>query len=199
MFFVSLYNFQSLGKNKLDQSKDSMTGEHKIKNTSLTDLEFIYELFEHSIQYQERNGYPVWRGYDKGALIKDLENKNQYKVIIDSIIGIVFSVCYADKILWREMEKGDAIYIHRMVVNPKCKGQKLFGVVLDWTIEHAKQKGLSFIRLDTWADNPKIIDYYKSFGFTFMGNYTTSESLELPSHNRNLGLALLELKLSKTL
>lgn len=174
-----------------------MTSQHKIENTTFSDLEFIYKLFDHSIQYQERNGYPVWRNYDKGALIKDVENKNQYKIIIDSQIGIVYSVCYADQVIWRGKEKGDSIYLHRIVVNPAFKGQKLFGLILGWAIEHSKQKGLKFIRMDTWADNPIIIDYYKGFGFTFIGNYTTPDSLELPSHNRNLALALLELQLHK--
>lgn len=179
--------------------KDPMTIQHKIENTTLTDLEFIYELFDHSIQYQEQKGYPVWRGYDKSALIKDVENKNQYKIIINSQPGIVFSVCYADQVIWREKEKGDSIYLHRIVVNPAFKGQKLFGLILDWTIQHAKQKGLRFVRMDTWANNPTIIDYYKTFGFTFIGNYTTPDSLELPTHNRNLPLALLELELNKGL
>jgi len=174
-----------------------MTGQNKIENTTLSDLEFIYELFDHSVKYQERNGYPVWRGYDKGALVKDVENENQYKIIIESQIAIVFSVCYADKIIWREKEQEDSIYLHRIVVNPAFKGQKLFGQILAWAIEHSKLKGLDFIRMDTWADNPTIIDYYKSFGFTFMGNYTTPDSLALPAHNRKLPLALLELKLNK--
>ena len=174
--------------------KISVSNHYKTENTTLADLEFIYELFEHSIQYQEQKGTKVWRDYDKGALIRDIENKNQYKIVIDDKIGIVFSVAYTDKIIWREMEKGDAIYLHRIVVNPVFKGQKLFGVILDWVIQHTKQKGLRFIRMDTWADNPGIIEYYKSFGFIFKGNYTTPDSLELPVHNRKLGLALLEMK-----
>ena len=173
-----------------------MVGQHRIENTTLSDLEIIYGLFDSSIEYQERKGYPVWRGYDKSALIKDVENQNQYKIIIDSQVAIVFSVCYTDKVIWREREKGDSIYLHRIVVNPACKGQKLFGQILDWTIEHAKQRGLRFIRMDTWAHNPSLVDYYKSFGFTFIGNYTTPDSVELPSHNRNLELTLLELKLN---
>ncbi len=173
-----------------------MPAQHTIENTALTDLEFIYKLFDHSIHYQERKGYPVWRDYDKGALIKDVENQNQYKIIIDSKLGIVFSVCYSDPVIWREREQGDSIYLHRIVVNPEFKGQKLFGLILDWSIEHSKQKGLRSIRMDTWANNSTLIDYYKSFGFIFMGNYTTPDSLELPSHNRKLALALLELEVS---
>jgi len=151
-------------------------------------------LFEQSISYQEKKGYPVWRNYDRNAIIKDIENKNQYKVVINSKTAIVFSVCYADKIIWRDFDKEDSIYLHRIVVNPELKGQKLFGKILDWAISHCRQKGLNSIRMDTWAANPTIIEYYKTFGFTIIENYTTPDSTELPVHNRNLALTLLEYK-----
>jgi ribosomal protein S18 acetylase RimI-like enzyme len=167
----------------------------EIVNTESRDLEQIFELFEHSINYQEKNGYPVWRNYDKNAIIKDIADKNQYKVVIDSKTAIAFSVRYSDKIIWRDLDKADSIYLHRIVVNPEFKGQKLFGRILDWVKEHSKQKGLSSIRMDTWAANPTIIDYYKSFGFTFVETYTTPDSEELPVHNRKLALTLLEYKL----
>ena len=48
--------------------------------------------------------------------------------------------------------------------------------------------------MDTWADNPTIIDYYKSFGFVFLNNFVTSDTLNLPVQHRNISLALLEYK-----
>lgn len=167
----------------------------EIRNTEMSDLGQIFELFEHSINYQEKKGYPVWRDYDKNAIIRDIQNKNQYKVVVDAKTGIVFSVCYTDKLIWRDLDKGDSIYLHRIVVNPELKGQKLFGVILNWAIGLSKQKGLSSIRMDTWAANPTLINYYKSFGFAFIENYTTPDIEELPVHNRNLAMTLLEYKL----
>jgi len=169
----------------------------EVINTQMGDLDQIFELFEHSIQYQEKKGYPVWRNYDKSAIIKDLADRNQYKVVIDSMTAIVFSVCYTDKVIWRDLDQGNSIYLHRIVVNRECKGQKLFGTILDWAIKQSKQKGFDRIRMDTWAANPTLIAYYKNFGFTFIENYTTPDSKELPVHNRNLALALLEYKLEK--
>jgi ribosomal protein S18 acetylase RimI-like enzyme len=166
----------------------------EVINTERSDLEQIFGLFEHSIDYQERKGYPVWRNYDKNAIIKDIADKNQYKVVVGAKTAIVFSVRYSDKVIWRHLDTGNSIYLHRIVVNPEFKGQRLFGTILDWAIEHSKQKGLSSIRMDTWAANPTIIDYYKSFGFAFIENYTTPDSEELPVHNRNLALTLLEYK-----
>lgn len=168
----------------------------KIEHTTTTDLEFIYTLFDQAIAYQQRKGYPVWKGYDKNAFRQDIEAGNQYKILIDAQIAIVFSVCYTDKVIWREKENGTAVYLHRIAVNPAFKGQQLFGAILDWTKAHALEKGLAFIRMDTWADNPTILEYYKSYGFSFVENYTTPDSTELPSQHRNLGLALLEMRLS---
>lgn len=165
---------------------------HTVLATTASDLPQIFQLFDLSVEYQKRNGYPDWANYDKKAIIRDQENGNQYKVVIDNRIAIVFSACYTDKLIWREMDKGDSVYLHRIVGNPEFKGQKLFGVILDWTKEHVRLKNLKTIRMDTWAANPKIIEYYKEFGFKIIENYTTPDIPELPVHNRNLAMTLLE-------
>lgn len=172
-----------------------MTRHYEVMHTSQEDLNLIYELFEHSIKYQEKRGFPVWKNYDRSAIVRDIEEKNQYKVEENGQVAIVFSVCYSDKVIWREMEKGDAIYLHRIVVNPVFKGQKLFGTILRWAIQHGNEKALKFVRMDTWAANPNIVEYYKGFGFKFIENFTTPDSAELPVHNRNLPLTLLEYKI----
>jgi GNAT superfamily N-acetyltransferase len=169
-----------------------MAEELKVVNTELDDLDMIFKLFEHSIAYQEKKNFPVWRNYDKNAVKRDIEIQNQYKVVNNGDILIIFSVCYTDKIIWRELDTGRSIYLHRIVVNPEFKGQRLFGIILDWAIRHSKQMRISSIRMDTWSSNSTIIEYYKSFGFKFVENFTTPDSPELPVHNRNLSLALLE-------
>lgn len=121
----------------------------KVENTTMSDLEDVYAFFGHSIAYQEKHGYPSWKNYDRKAIIKDIEDKNQYKVSMDGKTGIVFSVCYTDRIIWRHHDKGDAVYLHRIVVNPDFKGQKLFGAILDWAIDHCRQKKFGTIRMDT--------------------------------------------------
>lgn len=169
-----------------------MSQPFKIVNTEMEDLATIVQLFEDSIVYQERNGYPNWKNYDKNAIVQDIKNKNQYKAVNDEGTGIVFSVSYSDKIIWRQMDDGLSIYLHRIVVNPAFKGQKLFGLIVDWAKDHVNQKGLKNIRMDTWANNPNIIEYYKRFGFAVIENFTTPDTEELPVHNRKLPLILLE-------
>lgn len=166
--------------------------ECQILPTEPDDLPVIFHFFESSIIYQEKNAYPSWRNYDRDAVIRDMENKRQFKVILNQQIAIVFSIRYDDKIIWREHDHGNSLYLHRIVVNPAFKGQKSFGRILNWSVTHCSERGLSFIRMDTWADNPVLIEYYKSFGFRIVETFTTPDVVELPVHNRNLRLTLLE-------
>lgn len=100
-----------------------------------------------------------------------------------------------DPLIWREKDKRNSIYLHRIIVNQNFKGQKQFKKVLQWAIEYASDHHLDSIRMDTWAENETIIDYYKSYGFKFIENFKTKNTKELPIQHRNLNVALLEYKL----
>lgn len=168
---------------------------YKISNTELSDLKIIYQLFEEAIDYIKKKNYVGWTTYDKNFIKQDISNKLQFKITSKNNILCVFSICFSDSLIWRKMEKGDAIYLHRIVVNPEFKGQKQFEKTLNWVIEFANENGLKYIRMDTWAANPNIIEYYKSYGFTHIEDYTTPNTFELPEQHRNLKVALLEFKL----
>ena len=163
-----------------------------IVNTTKNDLDQVLWLFEQAMSLQGKDGYRVWNSIDKTALEEDIGNNLQYKLVdgIDTLC--IFSIQNEDPFIWRDKDNGDAVYLHRIVVNPNFKGQRLFEKVLSWTIEYAHDKELKFVRMDTWAENTKIIDYYKSFGFRLVEYYKTGDETELPSQNRNLHVALLE-------
>ncbi len=92
-----------------------MTDRLEIVNTTPQDLEQIHTFFEESIRYQLEHALPDWKNYDRNAIVNDIRNNLQYKIISNDQMAIVFSVCYADKIIWREHERGDALYLHRIV------------------------------------------------------------------------------------
>lgn len=174
---------------KLNVNQDTC---YLIEHTNKEDLRSIYSLFEEAIDYQKRNHYPVWKGYDKKVISNDIEKGLQFKLTIDGAIAFFFSLCHSDKIIWGGKDDNSAVYIHRMVVNPKFKGKQLFFISLDWIKQYAKDYELNFIRMDTWADNPNLIAYYQKFGFTVVDRITTPDSDELPFPQRNNNIVLLE-------
>lgn len=169
--------------------------EFYIKKADPTDLEIIFQLFEEAINFQKQNNYIGWKEYDQTFLSNEVNNGFLYKIIVDDAIACIFSICYADPFIWREMEQGNALYLHRIVLNRKFAGKRLFEKVLEWSIYHAHTENLQYIRMDTWAENEKIIDYYKSYGFRYIETYTTGNNIELPIQHRNLNITLLEFSL----
>lgn len=168
----------------------------KIVNTTKTDLDVILWLFEQAMDLQGKNGYKVWNNIDINGLKKDIENNLQYKILRGSDILCIFSVQYSDPFIWRDRDQNDAIYLHRIVVNPNFKGQRQFQTVLDWVVQFSLANKLRYVRMDTWAENEKLIEYYKPFGFKFIENYRTKDEPELPIQNRNLNVALLEMEVT---
>ena len=168
---------------------------YQILNTIKSDLPFIYWLFDEAIAFQKRKNVPVWPTYDKPVLNQDIEQKLQYKIVKEGEIACIFTICYSDKIVWREHDKDDSIFLHRIVTNPKFKGQKLFEKVFEWSKKHAQEKGLKYVRMDTWGDNPNLIAYYQSFGFEKVEYFTTPDTEELPIQQRENYVVLLEFKL----
>lgn len=156
------------------------------------DMPVIYDLFEQAIRFQKANQYIGWNDYDKEFIRSDIKKGFLHKLVTRDEIACIFSICLCDELIWRQREKGNAVYLHRIVLNRKFAGEKLFGHVLDWVVQFANENKLLFIRMDTWADNKKIIAYYMGYGFTFIENYTTPATGALPIQHRNLRVALLE-------
>ena len=63
---------------------------------------------------------------------------------------------------------------------------------MNWCVDYTIKRELRNIRMDTWEDNPDLVNYYKSFGFRIVGNLTTPDSEELPIQQRNNRVVLLE-------
>lgn len=168
------------------------------EEASLDDLPVICQLFEEAIGFQKANHYLGWNTYDEAYIKTDFQNKSLFKIIKETHIIGIFSICLTDPLIWREMERGDAMYLHRIILNRRFAGEKIFQRILGWAIQSCNRNGLRNIRMDTWAGNEKLINYYRSYGFKFIENYTTPDNENLPLQHRNLNVALLELKLRES-
>jgi RimJ/RimL family protein N-acetyltransferase len=167
--------------------------ETRIVNTTREDESFIYWLFDQAIHYQQQNGYPAWKGYDKKALQAEIANGLQYKIVNGQDILGVFSITYNDPGTWGEFDTGKALFLHRTITNPDFKGRRIFEKIRNWAVQFAREKELNYIRMDTWADNQQLIAYYQNYGFRVVASRTTSDDPELPEQNRNLNVTLLEM------
>ena len=156
----------------------------------------IFELYDKAIAFQRTVFDKTWISFAPEQVATEIAQERLWKIVDDGRIANIFSVTYHDPILWGERSSAPAIYIHRIVTDPAFRGRGYVQAITDWAKLHAKEKGLRFVRMDTWSDNQKLLDYYQNCGFKFLGNVTPEESETLPPHYRGLSLALLEIDLN---
>lgn len=72
----------------------------------------------------------------------------------------------ADADFWRKTDRvRSALYVHRMAVARRESGIGLGAAMLDWAAERVVRAGRSRLRLDAWATNTGLHQYYEKLGF----------------------------------
>jgi ribosomal protein S18 acetylase RimI-like enzyme len=146
-----------------------------------------------ALAYQKREGLQIWPAYPEKALREEIEARRHFSAFTpEGVLAGYFSLALSDVEIWSEKEKGDAIYIHRMCVNPECKGSRLAAWALAWAHGYAAGCGRKYVRMDTWGDNPRLIGYYVACGFRQAGNRQMGGVRDLSPHYQNAYLALFE-------
>jgi GNAT superfamily N-acetyltransferase len=165
-----------------------------ILNSTPEDIDFIFELYRLASEYQRKNGYNMWKDFERELIETEINEKRLWKVVEDGEIACIFSIFYNDPLLWGKDDNEFSIYIHRIATNPKFKGRGMTNLIIDWAKAHAKETGRKFIRMDTWADNKNLADYYVKCGFNIAGyKQLDKEAKGLPKHYSTLSLVLFEI------
>src|SRR5579872_4106650 len=105
----------------------------EIVNSTLEDIDTIFELYRGAIEYQKANNYNLWKEFDRDMIIEEIKDKRNWKILIDGQMACVFSVIYSDPLLWGEQDNEFSIYLHRITTNLAFKGRGLMKVIIDWS------------------------------------------------------------------
>ncbi|MDQ7949105.1 MAG: GNAT family N-acetyltransferase [Pedobacter sp.] len=165
----------------------------QIQQSTPTDLELIFEFYGYAVAHQKEVSDQHWEGFDPVLVKQEIAEGRQYQVLVDGQVACVFVVTFNDKQIWKERSNDPAIYVHRIVTHPSYRGLGFVGHITDWAIGYAKQHALQFVRLDTWADNEKLNQYYQRFGFQPAGNILITANSGLPKHYEGIELSLFEI------
>jgi len=164
-------------------------------NSTQTDFDEIFRLYDAAIEFQKTKFDKSWLPFDRAMIKREIAEKRNWKILIDNKIACIFSITFEDPFIWKEKNAEPAVYIHRIVTNPEFRGNKFVPKITDWAREYARSLGKKFIRMDTWGDNQKLIDYYTACGFEFLGVITPTKSPDLPKHYEGISLSLFEIKI----
>ena len=88
----------------------------------------------------------------------------------DEAVG-TYLIAWSDPYIWKELDDGEAGYIHRLAVRRDCKGMGLGRLLLAHAERQIAGRGKRFVRLDCMADNERLNRYYRDAGYVFVRRF----------------------------
>jgi ribosomal protein S18 acetylase RimI-like enzyme len=165
----------------------------EIQNSTIEDLDFIFNLYRAASAYQKERFISHWPEFDREMVSNEIFEKRQWKLIIEGEIVCIWATTFSDPLIWVDRDADPSVYIHRISANPNCRGKGFVKQIVEWSKLYAIQNNKNFIRLDTVGENQKLIQHYTSFGFDFLGFYQLTNTAGLPKHYDNAIVSLFEL------
>ena len=164
-----------------------------IINCTPADINTLLQLYQWGKEYQQKKSNQNWGNFDRVGLAQEIEEKRLWKIVENNTIVCVFLTANSDPHIWGEKNNDPAIYLHRIVTHPAYRGNGYTNKIIAWAKKIGKKSGKKFIRIDTWHDNQKLIDFYTRCGFTFRGIIKPEITDRLPEHYRGISLCLFEI------
>ena len=182
------WNWRRRPRHRLD-----LAWEMKIHRSPSSSVPLFRDCWAAAVEYQKTANLPLWPAYPEAVIDREIGEGLHYSALLsDGQLAGFFSLVLADPLIWEEKEQGDAIYIHRMCVNPACRGNRLAAWVLAWAYGYTSGCGRRFVRMDTWGDNERILAHYAACGFQLVGKRRIGIVPGLSPHYYNANLALFE-------
>jgi ribosomal protein S18 acetylase RimI-like enzyme len=170
----------------------SETSSWRCEVASRADLPDVRAAYEHARTMQRERSAIVWPEFADDAILREIEDLRLFRVVIDDTLAGVFSVAYDDSAIWGSHERGEHLYLHRIARAAGCPSRGLVDAVLSWATERCTSLGRAGLRMDTWASNTALIEFYRERGFHLVEERRLGADPRLPSHYHGNAFALLE-------
>ncbi len=124
-----------------------------------------------------------WPIFEVDRIVEDIAATRLLVLSRDgSAVGAV-TIAEEDPLIWTD--DVPALYVHRLVVARSLKGQDLGRVMVNLVEDRAIELRKSVLRLDCWANNVRLKNYYERLGFRNIGDITIGSVPSLPKHYQN--------------
>ena len=151
------------------------------KKATIDEIDHALELFKLASQSLSEKNVSQWSYWsdppeEKITWVKEGFDKGEF-FFVYSHSGIkvaMFRLLQNDTLYWGEKGLENNIkYVHSLVVRPDFSGLGIGKIVMLKLIENMKSEGVKKFRLDCDGSNPKLCQYYESYGFNKVGEKET--------------------------
>ena len=147
-----------------------------IRKGKISDLDNIMKMYKSCVSGMIKNGIDQWdESYpDNKTIFEDLDNQSYYVVEEKKeIIGGINIDQNQDKtyldINWED-KTNSFLVVHRLAVKEEFWNKKIGKDLMLFAEKIVIKKGLNSIRLDTYSNNPKAMEFYRRLGYRELGS-----------------------------
>ena len=155
------------------------------KKAKIDELDHALELFKLASLSLGKKNVSQWAYWsdppeEKITWVKEGFDKGEFFFVYnDSGIKIaMFRLLQNDTLYWGEKGlENNVKYVHSLVVRPDFSGLGIGKIVMLNIIENLKSEGVKKFRLDCDGSNPRLCQYYESYGFKKVGEKETKYAI----------------------
>ena len=111
-------------------------------------------------------GQVTWPLFDQEMITREIDQGHQWKLMVEDEIACIWATTFSDPLIWGDKPE-PSLYIHRLTTAAAHRGKGHSHKAIQWARVHAKEKGKTYVRLDTVGHNEGLIKHYVSLGFAF--------------------------------
>ena len=141
------------------------------------DLDTVASIYEDAAQWLLARGIAQWLAVvPRELLAQRIARGETFLARYEQHAIATMSIQEEDRVVWGAVPP-DALYLHGLAVRRAFTGRRVGVALLRWAEQHAALQGKTYLRLDCMGDNPRLIQYYKDAGFTYLRTVPVRESL----------------------
>lgn len=148
--------------------------EFEIKIAQEKDSDEVIKMLKEIAQWMKDNDIDQWgfllEGGDDQEIAQAISSQETYIITKDDDLIGTFTLLPNqggwDKHIWGE-DSSNSLYLHRLSIKPEHMNKGVGRSILDWIYNNVS--GQDFLKLDCVADNTKLNDFYKNYGFEQVG------------------------------
>jgi ribosomal protein S18 acetylase RimI-like enzyme len=137
-----------------------------VSSASASDVDTVLDLLNDAVRWLAERGVRQWEvgQWKRARMLAAIENRETYLARDGERIVGSLNLAETDEVIWPE-DDGRALYVHRLVVARDAHGRGVGVAMLRWAEGRARERGCTFLRLDTACDSVALRAYYEAQGY----------------------------------
>lgn len=144
-----------------------------IRPARLDEAELFLQILEEAEHWLHSKGNKQWvpgaHRPHASTFEKYVQDQTVFFALHDGQVVATSVLRQKPTIFWKERTR-PAVYLSKLTSRRHLAGRRLGATMLNWSEQHSASLGAEAVRLDCWADNPRLCDFYRRAGYLDAGD-----------------------------